>query len=254
MSSSTKVLKTGLEQILEALNNGTIEVGGEKGLTLDSLIKHVGEDQRKAIQEDRAEEEAAQKLKDGRCTLIELTHDKLNMKVINLGKELRKEAEGIEGLMRNREDPAKDDVERLMARLTGQVGSILKGLTDTVNKDGDVVSTRDVKVYGKVSRRGKSGNGTRAGAISLYLNGSLIDYASFYNEVLGQEIGADKGFRGVLNALNSKEIDLFGTHNGDSKYEGSLVVGEISGAELGEIGTLIASEFGKDFYMKRAGM
>ena len=58
MSSSTKVLKTGLEQILEALNNGTIQTGGEEGLTLDSLIKHVGDDQRKAIQEDQAEEEA----------------------------------------------------------------------------------------------------------------------------------------------------------------------------------------------------
>ena len=239
--------------LLEALNSGEVsaEAMAKGEVTFEDISKHLSEEVQQDVEEENRRKAAELALNESRDSLVSVARDSLNQSIIALMGAITEEAGSLEGLIRNEDDPKGDDVSRLLDRIQKGISPVMNLLQDNTNSDGVVVQSGVQKIFGKSSRSNGGGSGTRAGSVSLYLNQELIDFPTFYEEVLGEPIGADKGLRGVLNRCNSKEHDVFGKHSGSDKYIESLKPVEMGYDELREVSGLISDHFGVDFYFKR---
>lgn len=251
--NNTEKLNREFSLLLEALNSGEVsaEAMAKGEVTFEDISKHLSEEVQQDVEEENKRKAMELVLSESRESLVGIVRDSINQSVVSLMGKITEEAESLEGLVRDTDDPKGDDVSRILDRIQKGISPVLNLLQDNTNSDGLVVQSGVDKIFGKSSRNNGVGGGTRAGSVSLYLSSELIDFPTFYTEVLGEEIGADKGLRGVLNRCNSRDHDVFGKHSGSDKYVESLKPAEMEYDELREVSQLISEHFGVEFYFKR---
>ena len=252
--NNTEKLSREFTLLLEALNSGKVsaEAIASGEVVFSDLTKHMSEEVQADVEEESKRKEMEIALGESRETLVSVARDLITQSVVGLMASITEEAESLEGLVRNEDDPKRDDVSRLLDRIQKGISPVCNLLSDNTNAEGSLVQSGVDKIFGKSSRSGGGGgSGSRAGSVSLYLSQELIDFPTFYTEILGESIGADKGLRGVLNRCNSKDHDVFGKHSGSDKYIESLKPGEMDFDELAEVSQIISEHFGVDFYIKR---